>query len=322
MDNTNNKTEILNWGKSSLDAAGFSIQGEFEKVRVVPWSQVYCANTQNGRVFLKHMSKPFSLEANIIEYLAQRFKDWVPHIIAKDNQLDCFLMLDAGEPLRDSLKQKYQVTLPIHGLREYCKIQKVTAQCLDDLFKIGLQDWRMEKFADLVDSLLDETDTLVNDGLSSEEINQLKALIPALHRECEQLAQFKIPSTIDHCDFHDNNMLIKNRQLIINDWGDTIITHPFFSLVSFLSSASRNHQILPESQKYKQLKEAYLDGWSDFESERNIFKVYDIVEKIGSLRFVLSFYRVTQCPGMKDLDKYKGTIASGLRNYLQAHGRP
>jgi aminoglycoside phosphotransferase (APT) family kinase protein len=45
---------------------------------------------------------------------------------------------------------------------------------------------------------------------------------------CADLAAFKIPETLSHCDFQFNNMLFdkKTDEINIIDWGETVITQP------------------------------------------------------------------------------------------------
>jgi hypothetical protein len=45
--------------------------------------------------------------------------------------------------------------------------------------------------------------------------------------------------------------------------------------------------------------------------------VFELARRLNNIKFVLSFYRVTQCPGMEDLGQYKGTIAKALIEFEQ-----
>ncbi len=84
------------------------------------------------------------------------------------------------------------------------------------------------------------------------------------------MGQYNIPETIEHGDFHDNNMLVAgDNKLIINDWGDKVITHPFFSIASFLDSAFRNHKINSTSHTVRSLLDSYLNHWVEYEPKLN-----------------------------------------------------
>jgi hypothetical protein len=83
--------------------------------------------------------------------------------------------------------------------------------------------------------------------------------------------------------------------------------------VSFLDSAQRNHGILKDSLAYLELRDAYLDAWLEYVPRDKILECFAWAEKLGMVKFVISFYRVALCPGMGNLGQYQGTIARALR---------
>lgn len=136
-------------------------------------------------------------------------------------------------------------------------------------------------------------------------------------RVMHSISQFGIPETIEHGYFHDNNLLVNDHdELFINDWGDSVITHPFFSICSYLNSTVRTHLITEKSQLYQNLRDAYLATWRSFNSEFLMLEGFELAEKLNPVKFALSFYRVAQCPGMKGLGDYEGTIAQALTQFV------
>jgi aminoglycoside phosphotransferase (APT) family kinase protein len=134
---------------------------------------------------------------------------------------------------------------------------------------------------------------LLADGLMPFEINILNNLTPKLEILCERLATYKIPETIEHGDFHDNNILIQEDIIIISDWGDTCIAHPFFSIVSALDSAKRNHQL--DDQVCLSLRNTYLAQWKNYGTEDKLLEAFELAQKIRKFVFALSFSRVKLC---------------------------
>jgi hypothetical protein len=59
---------------------------------------------------------------------------------------------------------------------------------------------------------------------------------------------------------------VNAKGFLINDWGDAVITHPFFSLAGFLDSAARNHGLGGGSPIYESIKSAYFAIWLDLEN--------------------------------------------------------
>ena len=67
--------------------------------------------TSNGYIYLKQTPALLALEPIIIDILHDQFHAAVSNIIAHNVKLNCFLMKDAGRPLREILKNKFDITL-------------------------------------------------------------------------------------------------------------------------------------------------------------------------------------------------------------------
>src|SRR5678815_6102596 len=89
------------------------------------------------------------------------------------------------------------------------------------------------------DRLLTDEPSLMIDqekGLTSAEFHQLQDLTPRFEQICADLIAFGIPDSLNHGDFHDGNVLLKNGRITFFDWGDASVTHPFVSLLTFFVS--------------------------------------------------------------------------------------
>ncbi len=64
----------------------------------------------------------------------------------------------------------------------------------------------------------------------------MQELAPRFAQICDELAAFGIPETLNHGDFHDGNVLVKNGRITLFDWGDGCVAHPFVSLRTFFVS--------------------------------------------------------------------------------------
>ena len=47
---------------------------------------------------------------------------------------------------------------------------------------------------------------------------------------CEELAGYGLPETIQHDDFHDGQVFVRDGRYLLLDWGDACVSHPFFTL--------------------------------------------------------------------------------------------
>lgn len=130
------------------------------------------------------------------------------------------------------------------GISHYVSIQRKLENDTPMLLASGLLDWRLDKFPLLYRELIQETDLLIADGLSQKEIDALNQNYDFCEEQCEKLAKYKISETINHCDFQDNNILLSEEtgELSIIDWGEVVISHPFFSLNTCLWNLTYFHR--------------------------------------------------------------------------------
>jgi hypothetical protein len=308
---------VTQWVHKHLIQQDYRILGEIEPVRIMPWSAVYRLLTSQGYIYLKQMSPVYSVETKVLNYLSEQFSSQLPKIIGINEKYGCFLMLDAGSVLRPLLQQKYQMDLVAKALKSYVAIQQGVANNMQDLLSLGIPNWQLLNLPQLYQGLMSKRDFLSSDGLQLASIEHLHTLYPRFTELCDQLSQYKIPETIEHCDFQDNNILVQDHRVVISDWGDTVISHPFFSLVSFLNSAVRNHTISDTSHLYFEIRDAYLNCWIDFESWDRLLKCFELAKQLEPIKFAANFYRVTLCTDQTGFAPYQGVITKSLENFIK-----
>lgn len=123
---------------------------------------------------------------------------------------------------------------------------------------------------------------------------------------------------MEHTDFNDNNILIKNSHLTIGDWGDAVISHPFYSLVSYLSSATRYHGLKEGDERYIHLQNVYLNQWIEFETKEKLLEAFYLSKRLRPLQIALSFIRVKMCLNLESSFIFTGYITEALRDFIEA----
>ena len=310
---------ITAWAKEILTGQGYSLQGDCVEVAATPWSSVHRILSDKGSVYLKQTPPALFLESKITPILHAQFPENTPHIIAANKDLHCFLMKDAGQPLREYFKAGFQSELLGCALQKYTEIQSAFAVQVNQFLDLGVPDWRLNKLPALYRQLLNEKDLLIADGLTQSELNKLHELLPKLTSLCEQLASYKIPETLDHCDLHTNNILIETqtKKLTIIDCGEIVITHPFFSLIHCLHDAA--YRYILQKTDHAVLEKACFKNWLPFKSKSNLLKAWAIAQKIWPIYSALGEYRLmTSCPPevFKLLNR-KGCLVRGLKAFIE-----
>jgi hypothetical protein len=149
------ENELTLWGFNYLSSHGYTLKNHLPKtVKDTPWSYLICFTTTDGYIYLKHTPHQLGLEANIIQILHDQFHASVPEVIAYNPELDCFLMKDAGAPLRVILKEQFDTALICKAIDQFTSVQKAVADHVDIFIDIGVPDWRLENLTDLFRELL------------------------------------------------------------------------------------------------------------------------------------------------------------------------
>lgn len=321
-DNLNN--EIIRWGCKYLSSHGHILKSNLpENIQNTPWSYVVRFVTSDaGYIYLKHTPNLLALEAIITQILHDQFHAPVPEIIANNTELNCFLMKDAGRPLRETLKQEFDATLLCKAIDQFTSIQLAVADYTDIFLNIGVPDWRLDKLPDLYSQSLAQKEILIADGLSEIEISELESLLPKVSTLCKKLSSYSIKQTMVQCDFHDNNILINNisKNITFIDLGEIVISHPFFSLVGCLRQAKTHHALTDKDNDYLLLIEACLKNYMDCESKKVLLDAFAIAHLLWFVYEALAQYRLRLACDPERFMSFQrhGKLSGRLKEFITA----
>lgn len=309
-----NIEQLTEWTNKFLLANRYQLLGSLEEVQITAWSSVRRILTTNGYIYLKKIPNLLSSEPFIIELLHNQFHECVPIIIAVNDELNCFLMKDAGQPFYLLTDNKLRLNLIRETISKYKYIQNKCTSLTSQFINMGIPDWRLEHLPHLYHQLILQENLLIEDGMSINDIKRLSELINKCMALCDQLSKFSIPETLDHCDLHGGNVLIneKTNAVTIIDWGETVITHPFFSLTAFLRSLVEYYNF-----KENELWDACFEH-NNIE-RKELEKIISLVKKLEPVYSALAFHRLLMS---SDKEKFmstpncKGRITKYLKEFI------
>lgn len=162
------------------------------------------------------------------------------------------------------------------------------ADHISELLSIGVPDYRLPALPGLYTKLITDVKSLNLDqpkGLTSDELRRLEELSPRFEQICAQLAAYDIPASLNHGDFHDGNVLLKNGRVTFLDWADAGISHPFVSLRTFFVSIEialdlEDYSFTPEMAA---LLDHYLELWQRFGSRDELLAAYQLSKCAASI---------------------------------------
>jgi hypothetical protein len=272
------------------EAARHSIQitGAIEQPHLYPWSTVLIVPTGEGRLFFKATAPETFYEAALTQKLSDWIPDCMPELLAVDPLRGWMLMCDGGEQLRQFIRpiKDVQPWAPI--VPRYAEVQIELVEHVPEILSLGIPDHRLALLPTLYSGLLVEEESLMIDqekGLSASEFQELKEKTARFGQICSDLAGLGIPESLNQCDFHDGNVLIKNGRVTFFDWGDVNISHPFVSLRTFFVSIEISLQLddYAFTEEMEALLNLYLERWESFGSREELARAYRLSKPVASI---------------------------------------
>lgn len=318
-----NNDAVTQWAVDYLESHRCSVIA-IQKIVEPAHSIVSKISTSQGIIYLKQTPPALFLEPDTIFLLHTHGCQHIPTVIAKNDRYHCFLTTACGDITLRALFSKGTVDTDLlgQGISHYTSIQRNLENDAPKLISFGLPDWRLDKFPLLYSELIQETERLITDGLTQEEIAALNHADAFCVEQCERLSQYKIPETINHCDFHDNNMLLSKAsgEISIIDWGETVIGHPFFSLNTCLWNLTYFHNMKPDDVQYQALQQICVSPWLSNHEERDLIIAFNIANQLLGVFAALGYkfmYEATANQSKTVQDEHPGSIAGCLRSFLQ-----
>jgi hypothetical protein len=307
---------VQGWIRISLEARDILQTGPIEQFHIRPWSTVLRVPTLNGLIYFKATAPSLAFEPALTDFLVKLRPDILPDLLAIDLQRGWMLMRDCGKPLREWIKaetslERWRDILPL-----YVELQKELIPLTGQILALGVPDRRLETLPDQFEHLVaDEKSLLIGQtgGLTSDEYKQLKSMGKTFQRMCNELVSFNIPATLHHDDFHDGNLFLQNEHVRFTDWGESAVTHPFFTLVVLLRGASNSLDLAADDPGLTQVRDWYLNQWIDYAPFAELQVMVRLAERIGLVNRAMTWHRViSRLP-----ESLKFEYASAVPAYMQ-----
>jgi hypothetical protein len=213
-------SEAMGWVDQQLADVGRPRTGETDQVHVRPWGTAISVPTDQGPVWFKATTEELVHETLVTHLLSQRVPDRVPPLIADDTDRGWMLMEDAGARLREVIAEDRDMSRWVDVLDGAADIARAMEPDVERLVAAGVPDRRLavlpDRYAELVESMDVE--------------QRFRDAVPRVREMAEELASYGVTETLQHDDLHDGNVFVRGDRQRILDWGDAVVSHPFFTL--------------------------------------------------------------------------------------------
>ena len=246
------------WIQAEVERLDLGAVGAIDQHHVRPWSTVMRVPTESGDVYFKANTAALRHEAAAITVIAARRPDCVPPLLAVDLERGWMLMADAGDRLREVVERERDLSCWLDILPLYAGLQIDLADHADELVAVGVPDLRLSTLPSSFQTMLDE---LV--GLPADDHRRLEESVSRVEQMCAELAGYGVPETIQHDDFHDGQVFVRDGRYLLLDWGDACVSHPFFTLsVTLEGTLAWGLDDIQDSVDVRPFRDAYLEPFA------------------------------------------------------------
>jgi hypothetical protein len=269
--------EAYTWIRERLEALGVRPTGDIEQPHVRPWSTVMRVPTSGGDVWFKANIPALAYEAGVVGVLARTRPDLLPELAAVDLERGWMLMGDGGERLRELVERERNLARWLDVLPRYGELQLSTASRADELVALGAPDRRLAVLPGQYERLVEDVE-----GLSPGERDRLRAQVPDVSEMCQQLSTVAIPETVQHDDLHDGQVFVRDGRYLFFDWGDSCVSHPFFSMsVTLEGVLAWGLDDVEGSVDVTPFRDAYLRPFASYAGRAELEAAHAIALRLG-----------------------------------------
>jgi len=312
------------WLDERLAEAGMQRTGEVRQPHLLPWSTVLGAPTTGGRVWLKAEGPSQAFEVGLYGLLCAVALNDVLTPIAIDADRAWLLLPDGGEPLRTQLSGDALADAVAAVPPRYAALQRVLVPHADRLLVLGLADMRAAAMPERFDEALEAVHAYVEAHGTEHDwqaCGRAAAMRPQVAAWAERLAGAPGAATIDHNDLHARNILTRgDGDATFFDWGDSVVAHPFASMLVTLSFL-RIHvlECEPGDPRLLRVRDAYLGAFADLAPHAELVETLELACRLAKIARALTWERVAQALDPQDVeDRWRRTPLECLMSLTAA----
>lgn len=308
------RRDAVSWLDDQLAAAGLVRTGEVTQPRLRPWGTVLQALTNRGTVWLKAPGQHTVFEVELYQLLRRVTPVWVLPPLGVDLDRGWVLLPDGGQILGDCLDDLDLVEVFEVILQQYGQFQRTLMPYVGDLLACGVTDMRPATMPVRFDQALAVATRYVakhGDSTDRELLDRAAATRDRFVRWCDRLAGAIVTASLDHNDLHPWNVFADEQvtarranPVKFYDWGDSVVAHPFSSMLLGLGFISQHLGVGPDDPAVVRPRDAYLEVFSDLATHAELVDELETACWIGKAARVLTWERALHEPDGESVERF------------------
>ncbi len=309
------------WIEAELAKRGMQLAGPLDAFYARPWSIVIRVPSSSGSLYFKAVSPELHHEIALSAALQQWHPECTLAVIASNPKRGWLLSPDGGTSLREVIRSSrdfrhWQAVLPV-----YARLQIDLGKRVDEMLALGEPDRRLATLPAQYERLLEDRGALCidqPDGITTEQYARLLALKQQFAGMCAELADHAIPETLNHGDLTDGNVFVSSDRPVFFDWGDSAVSHPFFSLRTTFVSLYFSLGIDYGAPELDMLRDTYLEAWSEYGTPGQLQQAFRLAQKIAPISGALAWQGALSRLEGPEKAEYAAPVPSLLQEFLDS----
>jgi hypothetical protein len=291
--------KIENWIKEVLQDEGLTLADGLQELKKTDFSLVLLVPTNAASLYFKGTRSSTHHEAATSLYFHQAYPGKSTGVVSIEETEGWLLMNElGGVPIRQ-LKDKRMWQ---EAINEYANLQVSEVVNIERLRKLNIPNRTLFTLREDINNHLEG---MCDTGLSPEEKEAVMKLQPELLKMCDELEELLPVHTIDHGDLHSANIHYDDGKIMFLDWGDSSLTHPFFSTRVFWNSLFELVDNDPEwLAMIDEFRHCYLQPWTAYAPMEKLDRALKISDQLGCIHRAVSWYSYLN-PSVADQSEFK-----------------
>jgi hypothetical protein len=304
----------VSWLDEQLSVAGLIRTGAVAQPRVRPWGTVLEAPTNWGTVWLKAPGPYTVFEVELYELLRRVTPVWVLPPLGVNVERGWLLLPDGGQILGECLDELDLVDVFVVILQQYGQFQRTLMPYVGDMLACGVADMRPAVMPERFDEAMAVANRYAAEHDSAgdrELLGHAAAMRGTFVHWCDRLAGATITASLDHNDLHPWNVFADEQvtarranPVKFYDWGDSVVAHPFASMLLGLGFISQHLGVGPDDPAVVRPRDAYLEVFSDLATHAELVEELETACRVGKVARALTWDRALHEPHGEKLERF------------------
>jgi hypothetical protein len=291
--------EVESWIDARLAELGRRRTGPSRATKVWSMSAVLEIPTEAASVWFKAACAHFHAEPALTRIVSELVPGHAPDVVATDDGRGWVLTEEIPGADEDNVPE--DVGPP--AARILATLQLRSIDHLPELTAAGVPIRDLASTGERFDRILEDSLELAH--LSPDEITTARAHRDRVHEVLDELDSLGVPTTLVHGDLHPGNIARSGNALVLYDWSDASISHPFLDAVLLGGRLT--------DEEREKTTASYAEVWRAAYPDLDIARALELAVPANMIYQMVTFEQIYRAQEDASYWEMSGVVARYLR---------